>query len=149
VTGLREQARLAPGAGLADARFSIHRVDEIKYCGVHWDFVGPHWNERSARAAGLPDVIAHGPLTVARMLRVLSGLTGDPGAVTEYQARFHGPVLLPDDDEGALIQVRGAVTGQRDDGSLVISLTAASVPDDEVLVSLRAVIAPARPRPAP
>jgi hypothetical protein len=48
-----------------------------------------------------------------------------------------------------VIRVTGTVTGRLADGSVIVSLTATSRPADQVLVTLRAVIAPAAVRPAP
>ena len=38
----------------------------VKYAGVSGDFNVIHWNERRAKAVGLPNVIAHGMFTMAQ-----------------------------------------------------------------------------------
>ena len=48
--------------------------------------------------SGLPDVIAHGMLTMALAGRIVTDWVGDPGAVVEYGVRFTRPVVVPDDD---------------------------------------------------
>ena len=42
------------------------RLSLVKYCGASGDFNVIHWNERIAKAVGLPDVIAHGMFTMAQ-----------------------------------------------------------------------------------
>src|SRR5262249_7933695 len=73
-----------------------------------------HWNERFATAVGLPNVIAHGMFTMAEAARVLTDWVGDPGAIEEYGVRFSRPVVVPDDDRGATIEVTGTVAEKLD-----------------------------------
>ena len=49
---------------------------------------------------------------------------GDPGAVVEYGVRFTRPVVVPDDDRGALIEVTGNVAAKLDDGTVRVDLAA-------------------------
>ena len=67
------------------------------YAGASGDFNVIHWNERVARSVGLPDVIAHGMLTMAEAVRVVTDWVGDPGAVVQYGVRFTRPVVVPDE----------------------------------------------------
>jgi len=69
-----------------------HRApDLVRYCGASGDFNSIHWNERIAKAAGKPDVIAHGMLTMAEAARLVTDWAGDPGAVADYEvARIGG-----------------------------------------------------------
>ena len=87
----------------------------MRYAGASGDFNVIHWNERVARAVGLPDVIAHGMLTMAHAGRVVTDWAGDPGAVVEYGVRFTKPVVVPDDDAGATVTVSGTVAEKLDD----------------------------------
>jgi acyl dehydratase len=75
---------------------------------------------------GLPDVIAHGMFTMASAVRVVTDWAGDPGAVVEYGVRFTRPVVVPDDDIGALIEVGAVVAEKRDDGTVRVDITATS-----------------------
>ena len=77
------------------------------YAGASGDFNVIHWNERVATEVGLPNVIAHGMLTMALGGRVVTDWVGDPGALLEYGVRFTRPVVVPDDDAGATIEVTG------------------------------------------
>jgi acyl dehydratase len=100
---------VAVGEELKLRAFPVRRVDLIRYAGASGDFNVIHWNERVARSVGLPDVIAHGMLTMAITGRLACDWAGDPGAVVEYGVRFTRPVPVPDDDRGALLEVAGVV----------------------------------------
>lgn len=104
--------------------FVIRREDLIRYAGASGDFNVIHWNERVARDVGLPDVIAHGMLTMALAGRTVTDWIGDPGALLEYGVRFTRPVSVPDDGVGATIEVTGTVTSVSEDGTVRLSLTA-------------------------
>jgi acyl dehydratase len=98
-----------------------------------------HWNERVAKSVGLPNVIAHGMLTMALAGRFLSEWAGDPGAVTQFGVRFSAPVVVPDDDAGATVEVSGVVTEQLDGNRVAIDVTATSA-GTKVLTRARAVV---------
>ena len=104
--------------------FPIHRYDLIRYAGASGDFNPIHWSDRAARDAGLPDVIAHGMLTMALATRLVTNWAGDPGAVVNCTARFTRPVVVADNVDGALLELSGKVTKRCDDGSVVVAITA-------------------------
>ena len=106
---LRRFEDVSVGDELKTRSFPLHRVDLIRYAGASGDFNVIHWNERVARSVGLPDVIAHGMLTMAVAGRLAGDWAGDPGAVIEYGTRFTRPVAVPDTDEGAVLEVSGVV----------------------------------------
>ena len=56
-----------------------------------------------AAALGLPGVIAHGMLTMASAVRVVTDWLDDPADLVEYGVRFTKPVVVPDDDKGASV----------------------------------------------
>ena len=130
---------VAVGTELPAQQFPVRRVDLVRYCGASGDFNVIHWNERSARAVGLPDVIAHGMFTMAQAARVVTDWIGDPGAVVEYGVRFSKPVVVPDDERGALLEVRGVVEDKLDGNRVVVGLTT-KVDNDRVLQNARAVV---------
>src|ERR1700678_2207379 len=112
---------LTPGTQLEPKTYRATRADLVKYCGASGDFNVIHWNERIAKSVGLPDVIAHGMYTRAQAGRYVTEVAGgDPGAVEEFGVRFSSMVVVPDDDEGATIEVTGTVAEDRDDGRAVI-----------------------------
>ena len=131
---------VAPGDELLARDFPIQRADLVRYAGASGDFNPIHWNERVATSVGLPNVIAHGMLTMATAVRVVTDWTGDPGSVVEYGVRFTRPVVVPDPD-GAVLRVEGGVRAVRPDGLLEIDLTV-SVDGQTVMAKARAVTRP-------
>jgi acyl dehydratase len=127
------------GTEIASQSFPLQRVDLVRYAGASGDFNVIHWNERVARSVGLPDVIAHGMLTMAEGGRVLTDWVGDPGAVEEYGVRFTRPVPVPDDGIGATLEVGGKVTEMLEDRRVRVELTA-RCGNDKVLAQARAVL---------
>ena len=117
----------------------LQRVDLVRYCGASGDHNTIHWNERVAKAVGLPDVIAHGMLTMAQAGRLVTDWVGDPGALLSYRVRFSRPVVVPDDETGATLLITGTVEEKLDDGRVVVGLTA-TVDDTRVLGGARAVV---------
>ncbi len=111
------------GDELTPLAVHITRTDLVRYAGASGDLNPIHWSDRVATGAGLPGVIAHGMLTMALAGRVLTRWTGDPAAVRSYSVRFTRPVLVPDDDEGALVELTGRVTAV-EDGVATVALTA-------------------------
>lgn len=118
---------VAVGEALPERAFPLHRVDLVRYCGASGDFNVIHWNERVATSVGLPDVVAHGMLTMATAGRVVTDWCGDPGAVVQYGTRFTAPVPVPDDGEGATLVVGGIVKARNEqDRTVTVELTATS-----------------------
>ncbi len=114
------------GTQLPSKSFPLQRVNLVMYAGASGDFNIIHWNERTATAVGLPNVIAHGMLTMASAGRVVTDWLGDPGALVDYGVRMTRPVVVPDDDRGAVVEVSGVVGAKLDDGLVRIDLTATS-----------------------
>ena len=85
-----------------------------------------HWNERIARSVGLPNVIAHGMFTMAQAGRFVTDWAGEFGTVLEFSVRFTAPVVVPDDDQGAAIEVSGKVEEKLDDNRVALAITATS-----------------------
>ncbi|WP_060887968.1 MaoC family dehydratase [Streptomyces caniscabiei] len=114
------------GTELPSQSFDVTRATLVRYAGASGDFNPIHWNEKFAKEVGLPDVIAHGMFTMAEAIRVVTDWTGDPGAVVEYGVRFTKPVVVPNDDEGATIEVSAKVGAKLDDNTVRVDLTAMS-----------------------
>ena len=112
------------GTELPAQTFTIRRADLVRYAGASGDFNVIHWNERVAKAVGLPDVIAHGMYTMALAARVVTDWAGDPARVVEFGVRFTRPVPVPDDDTGAALEVSGVVAADLGDGRVRVDLTA-------------------------
>ncbi|MFE9608420.1 MaoC family dehydratase [Streptomyces sp. NPDC006012] len=127
------------GTELPAQTFSVTRDRLVRYAGASGDFNPIHWNEKFAKEVGLPDVIAHGMFTMAEAIRVVTDWTGDPGAVVEYGVRFTKPVVVPNDDEGAVIEVGGKVAAKLDDNTVRVDLMVTSG-GQKVLGMSRAVV---------
>ena len=112
------------GTELPAQTFALDRSALVRYAGASGDFNVIHWNERIATAVGLPNVIAHGMLTMALAGRVVTDWVGDPGALVDYGVRFTRPVVVPDDEAGATIEVTGTVSRKDEDGIVQVTLTA-------------------------
>ena len=119
-------ADIEVGQELPGASFPLARVDLVRYAGASGDFNVIHWNERTATAVGLPNVIAHGMLTMAETIRVVTDWVGDPGALVQYGVRFTRPVAVPDDNIGATLEVTAKITELLDDNCVKITITASS-----------------------
>jgi acyl dehydratase len=111
------------GDELAPLQVQVTRADLVRYAGASLDFNPIHWNERVAREVGLPDVIAHGMLTMALAGRLVTDWAGDPGAILDYGVRFTRPVVVPDDEAGALVELSGKVVERREDGTAKVDIT--------------------------
>jgi acyl dehydratase len=128
------------GTQIPPKTYRLTRADLVRYAGASGDFNVIHWSERAATSVGLPSVIAHGMLTMAQAGRFLTEWAdGDPGAVVEIDVRFAAMVPVPDDDEGATIEVSGKVTGKLDDKRVAVDV-AARCGDAKVLNRSRAVV---------
>ena len=86
----------------------LSRGDLVNYAGVAGDANPIHWDEDIAKLAGLPDVIAHGMLTMGLGAGFHSAWSGDPGAVTRYAVRLSAPAIVSA-KEGADIEFSGRI----------------------------------------
>jgi len=117
-------AEVQVGTELPAAIYPIDRLTLVKYAGASGDFNTIHWNERIATEVGLPNVIAHGMLTMATAARVVTDWVGDPGAVIEYGVRFTRPVVVPNDDQGVVVEVSAKVTELLENNQVKVAITA-------------------------
>ena len=104
--------------------FFINRALVKSYADASGDQNPIHQNEEFAVSVGLPNVIAHGMLTMALVGKYLSDLAGGPAHVLEFSARFTKPVIVPAGVDVDLT-VSATVTDVSD-GKATISLTATS-----------------------
>ncbi|WP_454166031.1 fused (3R)-hydroxyacyl-ACP dehydratase subunits HadA/HadB [Gordonia iterans] len=98
--GSRDFDQLSKGDALPEHHMALSRGDLVNYAGVAGDANPIHWDEACARMAGLPDVIAHGMLTMGLGAGVVSEWSGDPGAVSKYSVRLSAPAIVPADGRG-------------------------------------------------
>ncbi|GGP74752.1 MaoC family dehydratase [Streptomyces abikoensis] len=130
------------GTELPTATFPVTRATLVRYAGASGDFNPIHWNEKFAKEVGLPDVIAHGMFTMAEAIRVVTDWVGDPAAVVDYGVRFTKPVVVPNDDAGAVIEVSAKVAAKLSDETRQVRVDLTAVCDGQkVLGMARAVVA--------
>jgi acyl dehydratase len=126
------------GDVLPEQTYTVTRADLVRYAGASGDFNPIHWSDRVATSVGLPGVIAHGMLTMALAARALDTWAGGPGRVAELGCKFTKPVVVPDDDTGVQVVVRGTVKNVSDQG-VHVSLEV-TCGDEKVLGMPRAVL---------
>lgn len=128
------------GDPLPPLTVQVRREQLIRYAGASGDFNPIHWNDRTARSVGLPGVIAHGMLTMALAGRVVTDWVGDPAAVIEFGVTFTRPVVVPDDDAGATVEIT-AVIGALNPADRTARIDiSARVDDQTVLGKARALV---------
>ncbi|MDT0546137.1 MULTISPECIES: MaoC family dehydratase [Streptomyces] len=129
------------GTELPGQEFPVTRAALVQYAGASGDFNPIHWNEKFAKEVGLPDVIAHGMFTMAEAGRVVTDWAGDPAAVLEYGVRFTKPVVVPNDEKGAVIEVTAKVAAKLDDEARTVRVdVVATSAGQKVLGRARAVV---------
>jgi acyl dehydratase len=128
----------AAGDALPPLTVKVTRADLVRYAGASGDLNPIHWSERFAVGVGLPDVIAHGMLTMALAGRLVTAWAGDPAAIIGYSARFTRPVVVPDDDEGVTVEVAGTVKAVDTDGAARVATVAITAAVDGKAVLGRA-----------
>ena len=100
--------KIEVGAELAPKSFLINRKLLVQYADASGDQNPIHQDEAFAKSVGLPDVIAHGMLTMALAGKYLSDISGSQ-SVLEFSAKFIKPVVIPADTDVALV-ISGKVT---------------------------------------
>ncbi|GAA4571247.1 MaoC family dehydratase [Micromonospora coerulea] len=119
--------------------FRVTRADLVRYAGASGDFNPIHWSDRFATKVGLPGVIAHGMFTMALVGRAVTAWAGAPDAVVDFGVRFTRPVVVPDDDQGAEIEVSAVVREVTEEGLTRLDVTATCL-GEKVLSQARATI---------
>ena len=128
------------GATLPTTRFELTREDLRAYADASGDHNPIHLDEATARAVGLPDVIAHGMLTMGLAGSVVTDWAGDPGAVLSCGTKFTAPVVVPA-GEPAVVDVAGTVASRDEDARTVTVDLAVTSAGAKVLGRARAVVA--------
>jgi acyl dehydratase len=122
---------------LEEKVFLINRALLKQYADASGDQNPIHQDEAFAKSVGLPDVIAHGMLTMALVGKYVSEIAGGSANVLELGGRFTKPVIVP---AGAEVDLTVTATvSEVTDGKVSLSLTATSA-DVKVLGMAKAVI---------
>lgn len=104
--------------------YYVNRALLKQYADASGDQNPIHQDEAFAKSVGLPDVIAHGMLTMALVGKYVSDLAGGSANVLELGGRFTKPVIVPAGEEVDLT-VSATVTDVAD-GKVSLSLSATS-----------------------
>jgi acyl dehydratase len=122
---------------LEEKVFFVNRVLLKQYADASGDQNPIHQDEAFAKSVGLPDVIAHGMLTMALVGKYVTEIAGGSANVLELGGRFTKPVIVPADID-VDITVSATVTDV-EDGRASLSLVATSA-GVKVLGMAKAVI---------
>jgi acyl dehydratase len=125
------------GTVLPERVFEIDRALLVAYANASGDQNPIHQNEEFALSVGLPNVIAHGMLTMALVGKYVTDWAGGSASVKEFGARFVKPVIVP---AGQKVDLTVSATVAEINGdriSLTISATSAGV---KVLGMAKAVV---------
>lgn len=112
------------GQELPALDLTFTRADLVAYAHASGDLNPIHQDEEFAKSVGLPDVIAHGMLTMGRAIQVVTNWVGDPTAVIDYSVRMTRPVVVPDTAVGSVVRFTGKVAQINDDGTIQVELGA-------------------------
>ena len=125
------------GTEVKETVFYLDRALLKAYADASGDQNPIHQNEEFALSVGLPNVIAHGMLTMALAGKYISDFAGGSAKVLEFGARFTKPVIVPAGEKVDLT-VSAVVTDVADGKvSLTLSATSAGV---KVLGMAKAVV---------
>lgn len=83
------------GTVIPERVFYLDRALLMAYADASGDQNPIHQNEEFARSVGLPNVIAHGMLTMALVGKYVTDWAGGSAKVKEFSARFIKPVIVP------------------------------------------------------
>ena len=86
---------IAVGTALPEEIVYLDRALLKAYADASGDQNPIHQNEEFALSVGLPNVIAHGMLTMALVGKYVTNWSGGSANVKEFGARFIKPVIVP------------------------------------------------------
>ena len=112
------------GTVLEEKVFYLDRALLKQYADASGDQNPIHQNEEFALSVGLPNVIAHGMLTMALVGKYVSDFAGGSANVLEYSARFTKPVIVPNGEKVDLTV--SATVAEVADGKISLPLSATS-----------------------
>lgn len=112
------------GTVLPARTFFIDRALLKQYADASGDQNPIHQNEEFAISVGLPNVIAHGMLTMALVGKYVSDFAGGSTNVLEFGARFTKPVIIPANEKVDLTV--SATVSEIVEGKISLTLNATS-----------------------
>ena len=87
------------GELLVEKTLYINREKLRRYAEASGDHNPIHLDESFAKSVGLPNVIAHGMLTMALAGEAIRFWVGDEWQIVDFSTRFTKPVVVPADEE--------------------------------------------------
>jgi acyl dehydratase len=87
--------KIEVGTALPEKVLYIDRAKLKEYADASGDQNPIHQDEEFALSVGLPNVIAHGMLTMALVGKYVTDWSGGSNSVKEFGARFVKPVVVP------------------------------------------------------
>jgi acyl dehydratase len=115
------------GTVLEEKVFYLDRAMLKAYADASGDQNPIHQNEEFAKAVGLPNVIAHGMLTMAFVGKYVTDFAGGSEHVKEFSGRFMKPVVVPVDQKVDLTVSGNIVAIDGNQITLELSATSAGV----------------------
>ena len=125
------------GTVLEEHVYYLDRAMLKAYADASGDHNPIHRDEEFAISVGLPNVIAHGMLTMALVGKYVTDWAGGAIAVKEFSARFVKPVIVPADQKVDLTVSATVSEVEGDRISITLSATSAGV---KVLGMAKAVV---------
>ncbi|MHA6750253.1 MaoC/PaaZ C-terminal domain-containing protein [Dermacoccus nishinomiyaensis] len=126
------------GDTLLETSETLRRADLVAYADASGDQNPIHQDEAFAKSVGLPDVIAHGMLTMGLVASRIEELAqGHP--IISFGTRFAAPVVVPAGGD-ARVDIVVSLFSRDDDAGRVTLDAAVSVAGTKVLSRTRAVI---------
>jgi len=125
------------GTVLDERVFYLDRAMLKAYADASGDQNLIHQSEEFALSVGLPNVIAHGMLTMALVGKYVTDWAGGAAAVKEFSARFIKPVIVPADQQVDLTVSATVLEVDGDRISINLSATSAGI---KVLGMAKAVV---------
>jgi len=117
---------LEVGFELPKLTHTYKRQDLVDYANASGDKNRIHLDENFAKSVGLPDVIAHGMLTMALAGNVVTNWLKDINAIKSFSVKFSSPVVVPNNSEGTLVEFTGKIEEKMDNKQIKIGLEARS-----------------------
>jgi acyl dehydratase len=115
------------GTALDEKVFYLDRAMLKAYADASGDQNPIHQNEEFAKAVGLPNVLAHGMLTMALVGKYVTDFAGGSEQVKEFSGRFMKPVVVPVDQKVDLTVSGNIVAVDGNQITLELSATSAGV----------------------
>ena len=128
---------IAVGTVLPTKIYYLDRTLLKAYADASGDQNPIHQNEEFAISVGLPNVIAHGMLTMALVGTFISEWAGGSAQIKEFSARFIKPVIVP---AGEKVDLTVTATVTEVDGKRIKLECVATSAGVKVLGMARAVV---------